>query len=165
MATVALGIGSNIDAENNIIGALNALKSRFGCFRLSSVYESRAVGFNGDNFLNLVVVLSTDMPLPELVAWLKALEDSHGRDRSKSKFSGRQLDIDVLLVDDLSGCIEGITLPRGEITENAFVLQPLAEVLPDFPHPLTGETFSELWMDYDRSRQKLWKVAFPWNNA
>ena len=83
---LTLSLGSNIDAPRNIRSALNSLTQRFGPLRLSSVYESEAVGFKGDNFLNLVAVTNTDLSLIVVQEYLKYLEISQGRDRQQENF-------------------------------------------------------------------------------
>lgn len=131
--------------------------------RCSTTFESQAVGFDGDNFLNLVVLAETDAELEDVSVFLKALEDELGRDRQQARFSGRTMDIDILLFGNDSGAAAGIELPRPEITENAFVLQPLAELLPDEIHAATGKPYRELWQDYDKSKQRLWPVETDWS--
>ena len=162
MTTLALSIGSNIDAVSNIRAALTALSAKFENMRCSTTFESQAVGFDGDNFLNLVVLADTDAVLEEVSVFLKGLEDELGRDRKQARFSGRTMDIDILLFGSESGAGSGIELPRPEITENAFVLQPLAELLPDEVHAATGKPYRELWQDYDKSKQRLWPVETDW---
>jgi len=144
VTTLALSIGSNIDAESNIRAAVNELRMEFENIRCSTIYESKAVGFDGDNFLNFVVLADTDKALTDVAAFLKHLEDRLGRDRQQVRFSGRTMDIDILLFGDESGVSCGIELPRPEITENAYVLQPLAELLPEALHPATGVSYGEL---------------------
>lgn len=163
MTTLTLSIGSNIDAASNIRAALDALSAKFENMRCSTTYESQAIGFDGDNFLNLVVLAETQASLEEVVEILKQIEDSLGRDRQQERFSGRTMDIDILLFGEQSGASSGIELPRAEITENAYVLQPLAELLPDVVHPPTGKTYATLWQDYDKSKQRLWPVATDWS--
>lgn len=162
MAEVFLSLGSNIDRERHIRAGLDALTEQFGELRVSRVFESEAVGFDSDDFYNLVVALYTDLPVGQLALRLREIEDANGRLRAGPKFSARTLDIDILLYDDLTGTIDGVKLPRGEIQKNAFVLQPLAELAPEHRHPLTGQTFAEMWAEYDKSKQKLWPVEFPW---
>lgn len=161
MAQVYVSIGSNIDRERHVCAALDALNREGRDLRISSVYESEAVGFDGAPFYNLVVGFETDWPLAELNRWLKQVEDHNGRDRAHPKFSARTLDIDVLLYDDLVGEHDGILLPRPEITENAFVLCPLAEIAPELEHPLLKQDYRSLWQSYQRD-QKLWPVDFDW---
>ena len=152
--TLALSLGSNIDAQRNIRLALDALASQFSALRLSSIYESESIGFAGDNFLNLVVAVETE--------FLKQLEESQGRDRTQAKFSSRPIDVDILFYGDDSGAALGIDLPRAEITRNAFVLLPLAELLPKTRHKPTGLTYEALWASYDKDSQKLWPIKFAW---
>ncbi len=161
MPRVYLGIGSNIDPQLHVALALDALAARFGSLCLSPVYESEAVGFAGDNFLNLVVGLDTTLSLDDLSRWLKALEARHGRTPQTPRFSARTLDLDILLYDDLAGDFGGIRLPRPEILANAFVLRPLADVAGDLRHPETGRCYADHWRDY-RNDQRLWPVSFSW---
>ena len=103
MPLLTLSLGSNIDAESNIRQAVSALRAQYPGLRCSSVYESEAVGFEGDNFLNLVAIVETDESLQDIQAWIKALEDAQGRDRSQAKFSSRSIDIDILTFGELCG--------------------------------------------------------------
>ena len=162
MTTLALSIGSNIDAESNIRAALDALNLEFENIRSSTTYESQAIGFDGDNFLNLVVLADTNKGLDDVTTFLKRLEDRLGRDRLQTRFSGRTMDVDILLYGNESGMFCGIELPRPEVTENAYVLQPLAQLLPDVVHPATGMSYLKLWQDYDKSKQRLWATEIDW---
>ena len=162
MPLLTLSLGSNIDADANIRRAVAELRARFPGLWCSAVYESESVGFEGDNFLNLVAVAETEKPLPDLLKEIKAIEDALGRDRSQPKFSSRCIDIDVLTYGELSGEHAGILLPRGEILEHAFVLQPLAEILPDMKHPSTGQTMSVHCDAFDKTGQQLWRRDFDW---
>jgi len=165
MARVYLSLGSNIERERHILAALDALAERFGPLQLSSVYESQAIGFDGDPFLNMVVGVDTDLTVGLLSNYLKSLEDLHGRRRDCPRYSGRTLDIDILTYDQCIGVVDGVTLPRGEILENAFVLWPLAELAPNEQHPQVGQSYGHLWQRYDRHSQKLWPVSFVWKGS
>lgn len=163
MVNVYLSLGSNIDAQKNIIAALDALQDDFGELKISSVFESEAVGFSGENFYNLVVAVSTALNVGELSQHLKDIEDANGRARCGPKFSARTLDIDILTYGNAVGNIDGVELPRAEILTNAFVLWPLAEVVaPGCQHPEVGHTYTQLWSDYDKASQKLWPIDFTW---
>ena len=164
MAQVFLSLGSNIEREKNIAGCLRLLQQAFSEFSASSVYESEAVGFDGDNFYNLVVGIHTDLPLGELAQYCRKVEDAFGRDRSEAKFGPRSLDIDILTYDNLLGTYDGIQLPRAEILENAFVLQPLAELAPQHVHPGTQQTYQVLWQQFNKPEQVLWVVPFGIDN-
>ena len=163
MARIYISIGSNIDAEHNIRIAVHALQEHYGKLILSSVYESESVGFEGDNFLNLVAGVNTDEDVYTVVAMLRKIEDDNGRDRSGPRFSPRTVDLDLLLYDDLVLKEEGLELPRDEITKNAFVLLPLEEIAPQLIHPLSDNTMCDLWMNFDKESQKLWQISFEFD--
>ncbi len=161
MPRVYLSLGSNIERERNIRGALRELEQRYGDLLVSPVYESEAVGFVGDPFYNLVVGIDTEKTVGVLAAELRAIEEAYGRDRHGPKFSARTLDIDILTYGNACGEIEGVRLPRTEILKNAFVLRPLSDIAPGDRHPETVRPFLEHWDAYDQSRQRLWVVDFP----
>ena len=126
MSIAWLGLGSNVNAENNIRAGIKELKNKFENVSLSPVYSSTAVGFDGDDFINLVARVETEMPPLELRGYLRDLEDRYGRKRNVPKFSDRVLDIDILLYDDLVLRSPVLDMPRGEIMKFAHVLKPLA---------------------------------------
>lgn len=161
MAKVFLGVGSNIDAPLHIKKALTALTSLFGALQVSPVYESESVGFSGNNFLNLVVAVDTQLSVGQLYESMRKIENAHGRDRTAPKFSGRTLDIDILLYDDFVGEVDGVTLPRDEIVKNAFVLKPLCDLVPEMVHPQSKKAIAQMWAEYDHQKQKLWQVELP----
>jgi 2-amino-4-hydroxy-6-hydroxymethyldihydropteridine diphosphokinase len=162
MALVFLGIGSNIERERYIVAGLDAMARLFGDFSHSSVYDGAAVGFEGQPFLNLVLCVETELELAELAKVLRAIELEHGRAVNATRYSARQLDIDILTYDDRVGMEGGVQLPRAEILYNAFVLQPLAEMAPDSVHPVAGKSYAQLWREYDQSSQQLQRVEFEW---
>lgn len=164
MNRVYLGIGSNIDREQHITAALDALQKTFGSLVISSVYESEAVGFAGDHFLNLVVGIDATMSVGELSACLRNIEHENGRARSSERFAARTLDIDILTFGNQSGKIDGIQLPRDEILKNAFVLLPLAEIAADEIHPTEKQSYAALWRAYSKN-QKLWAINFSWRDT
>lgn len=162
MTRVYLSFGSNIDREHNIRSGLDALARHFPQLVLSPVYESSAVGFDGEAFLNLVVAIDTELSVGELSAMLRAIEADHGRTRGEKKFASRTLDIDILTYGDAVGVIDGVELPRDEILKHAFVLKPLADIAPEERHPLLQKNYAELLAAKDFSSQSLWPVPFQW---
>ncbi len=162
MARIYLSIGSNIDRETNIRGGVADLKKAFGELLISRVYESESVGFEGDNFFNLVVACDSDLPVEEVSKTLRQIEADHGRTREGPRFSSRTLDIDLLTYDDLVTTDNGLELPRDEITKNAFVLWPLAEIAANETHPVLHQTYGEMWDNFDKEKQSLWPVDFQW---
>lgn len=162
MAIIYISIGSNQDAARQIRYGVQRLDEMFSHLKLSKVYESEAVGFDGDNFLNLVARAETQMTIAQVEQVFKAIEKEAGRRRDVPKFSDRALDIDLLLYDDVI-CQQPIRLPRGEVLHHAFVLQPLAEIEPQRKHPVVNKTYQELWQAFDKKeQQKLWAIEFDW---
>ncbi len=158
MSTVYISIGSNVDAEANIRAAIIALKAKYGVLSISIIYKNRAVGFDGDDFLNLVVGLETEQSIVDFVDSLHQIEAAQGRLRDTEKFSPRTLDMDLLLFGNEVYQSEKISVPRDEITRYAFVLQPLSELVPGYFHPIENKTISELWTSFDQSEQDMTPV-------
>ncbi|MFK2902739.1 2-amino-4-hydroxy-6-hydroxymethyldihydropteridine diphosphokinase [Dyella ginsengisoli] len=145
MARVYLSLGSNVEPRRHLIAALDELRARFGALAVSPAYRTRSVGFDGADFVNLAVGLDTDLSPQDLNDWLHALEDRHGRRRDVPRFSDRTLDLDIVFYDRL--VTEGpghLQIPRDEL-KHAFVLRPIADIAPQFAHPVTGRTMAELW--------------------
>jgi len=158
MATIFISIGSNINPHENISLALDDLASVFSNIVNSTYYESEAVGFDGDNFINLVTKAETDLDVLIVAEHLHKIEDQHGRDRSGPKFSSRVIDLDLLLYDDVVYENGKLHIPRDEILINAFVLWPLAEIAPEVRHPVEDKTYAELWQQFDKSAQAIWAI-------
>ena len=121
-----LSIGSNIDAQANIDFALLELNTIFSNSECSSIYQTKAEGFKGDDFLNLVFAGNIDMPFKDLNKKLKKIEDISGRKPNGPKFGPRTLDIDIILQLDNK---EEILFESDEIAKYEFVSQPLSEIV------------------------------------
>ncbi|VAW92424.1 2-amino-4-hydroxy-6-hydroxymethyldihydropteridinepyrophosphokinase [hydrothermal vent metagenome] len=151
MPRAYISIGSNVNAEDNIGAAIVALKKRYGDLTLSTVYKNKAVGFDGDDFLNLVVGLETEQSIIDFVEHLHCIEAAQGRARNiEKKFSSRTLDMDLLLYGNDVFYSDNISIPRDEIIRYAFVLQPLFELVPDYYHPTEKCTIAQLWSSFDK---------------
>lgn len=160
--TILISIGSNIEREHYTRQSVIALKAHFTDVALSSVYESEAVGFNGSPFYNLVARASTSLGIDEVCDTLKQIERDNGRVHTDKKFCARTLDLDLLTYDDVV-TRSPVVLPREEICHNAFVLWPLAELVPNHFHPETKKTYAQMWASFDKQKQRLWPIEFTWS--
>lgn len=164
MANVYLSIGSNIQRDLHISSGISALKKRYKTITCSPIYESVAVGFEGDNFYNLVTHFSTSDSIETVSNFLSKVEDENGRDRNGPKFGPRTLDLDLLLYDDQIIRSKKLTLPRPEIYINAFVLRPLADIAANVLDPIKKQTYQQLWSSFDQDKQKLWPIELELSN-
>lgn len=144
-ARVYLGLGSNVCPEENLRLGIRELRWRYGPLDLSPVYRSRAVGFAGDDFLNMVVGLDSTDGISDIRDQINRIHDLAGRERGAGRFTSRPLDIDLLLYDDEILRRPNCRLPRPDILRYGFVLRPLADLAPDLRHPETGHTMREHW--------------------
>ena len=158
MARVYLGLGSNIDAEKNLRLGLRELRRRFGDLRISKTYRNAAVGFEGEDFLNLAVELEADATPGDIHAQIEDIHEIAGRQRGSDRYSSRPLDIDLLLHGDMVLGEAPLRLPRPDVLEYSFVLRPLSELAPDYVHPETGKTLGEHWQEFDVASHPLTPV-------
>jgi len=155
VATVYLGIGSNIDPENNLRLAVSELRRRFGELTISPTYRSVAAGFDGPDFLNLVVGLESSETPGSIHEHIDEIHKLAGRQKGAARYSSRPLDIDLLLYDDLILDAPPVKLPRADVLKYSFVLRPLAEIAPDLRHPQTGRSLLHHWQDFDADSHPL----------
>ena len=164
MTRVYLGLGSNIRPEANVRLGVEELRKRFGAVDISPVYRAPAIGFDSDDFLNLVVAVDTELSAEAVLEEIEAIHDVAGRERDASnKWVARSLDIDLLLYGDLVSPERPLRVPRSDVLEYAFVLCPLAELAPDGVHPVTGRSFAEHWAAFGASGQPLTPVAMSFD--
>lgn len=152
---VYISLGSNIKPETHLRSALAALQLHFGEVACSPVYRSKAVGFSGADFLNLVVRVRTEMPLSVVQPLLHMIEEMNGRQRDAERFGPRTLDLDLLLYGDQVIDTDGMEIPRAEILSQAFVLKPLSDLAPDALHPVSQRSYAELWREFPQHSQAL----------
>ncbi|WP_299695039.1 2-amino-4-hydroxy-6-hydroxymethyldihydropteridine diphosphokinase [uncultured Vibrio sp.] len=160
MVDVYVSIGSNINREHHITESLKALNHRFAPLHISHFYDCEPVGFEGDNFLNLVVGFECDLPVGELAKVLHQIELENDRKRETKEYASRTMDIDILLYGNQVGMIDGVELPRGEITEYAFVLRPLVDIAAQQRHPTLDITYQQIWNKFDKLSQKTELIPF-----
>jgi 2-amino-4-hydroxy-6-hydroxymethyldihydropteridine diphosphokinase len=161
VARVYISIGSNIARERHIRAAVESLRERFGSLALSGIYESEPIGFEGENFYNLVAGFDTTETPEALIEDLHTIEQQLGRQRGLSRFASRTIDLDLLLYGNLVSTDSRLRLPRDEILEYACVLRPLAEIAPDERHPVTGISYRELWRRFPADSQPLTPADLP----
>ena len=131
MATALIGMGSNIDPERHLTEAATEIRARFPSCGFSAVYRSKAVGMEGDDFLNACCLIEGMPGREELVGWFKKLEDRHGRDRSEGSWKPRTLDLDLLVYDG--------TVVDDDLFRYPHVYVPASELVSmDFPTPENG---------------------------
>lgn len=149
MERVYLSIGSNLQPGQHIAAALAELREHFENVEVSPMYRSKAVGFDGPDFINAAIALDTDWEPERLNTWLHALEDRQGRQRDQPRYSSRTLDIDIVLFGDrvLAGA-GNLQVPRNEL-QYAFVLRPLLDLAPDLRNPATGARLDRQWPTAD----------------
>ena len=121
-----LSLGSNINAEKNLEFAVEELNKLLSNVESSSIHQTIAEGFEGDDFLNSVVCGNSELEFKDLNKKLKLIEDNAGRNRNSPKFSARTLDIDIVLQIDEN---DDILFESDEIQKYEFVSVPLKELI------------------------------------
>ena len=158
---VYVSAGSNIDPEYHLRTACRALAEEFGPLSISSVYRTKAVGFDGDDFLNLALSFPTNLDAHAVSDFRAGTEARAGRTRSETSFVPRTLDLDLLLYGDQILDGPAVRVPRPDILEYAFVLAPLAELAPGLRHPVDGRTMRELWADFAGDDEGIQRLPEP----
>ena len=153
---VFVSVGSNIAPEDNLRMACRELAADYGDLNLSSVYRNKAVGFEGDDFLNMVVGFNTAAQPEHLFAHMEQLHEQAGREYQENPFCSRTLDLDILLYGDLVR--RRLKLPHQDLEKYEFVLCPMVEVAPELRHPVSGKTMSQLWDGFDAETHPMQKV-------
>jgi 2-amino-4-hydroxy-6-hydroxymethyldihydropteridine diphosphokinase len=158
---VYVAAGSNVAPERHLAQALRELRAQFPGLRVSRAYRNRAVGFAGEDFINLVAGFDTELPLHALLERLRAIEEHCGRPRAAPRWAPRSMDLDVLLYGALVCAEPELKLPRPDLLRRAYMLGPLAELAPQVMHPTEQRTIGELWQAFDQQAHRLEPVTLP----
>ena len=159
MAKVYLVIGGNLgDREGYIEKTKCLIAERVGyILRYSSLYESEPWGFeHSQNFLNQVLIVDTQLSPAAILLEISFIEGILGRERNGHGYSPRTADIDILFYDQQIMLSPSLVIPHRFLHKRMFVLAPLAEVAPDFMHPLFSIPIRELLASCD-DKTKVWK--------
>jgi 2-amino-4-hydroxy-6-hydroxymethyldihydropteridine diphosphokinase len=156
---VYVAAGSNVEPQRHMSQAVAELEREFPGVRFSSWYRNRAVGFDGEDFINLVAGFATTLPVRAVLERLHAIEARCGRPRDAPRWAPRSMDLDVLLYGDLVCEEPGLNLPRPDLVKRAYMLGPLAELAPGVVHPTTKLSVGELWRRFDRDAHPLERLA------
>jgi 2-amino-4-hydroxy-6-hydroxymethyldihydropteridine diphosphokinase len=155
---VFVAAGSNVEPERNLERACAEIQHTWPDAHFSHAYRNVAVGFDGPDFINLVVGFSAAQPLDSVIARLRAIETQCGRPRFAPKWASRTMDLDVLLFGDRIEKTDDYTLPRPDLLKRPYMLGPLAEIAPQVMHPLAGRSIGELWREFDGGAHAMTRV-------
>ena len=157
MSLITISLGSNIEPQLNLEKATNEI-AKFATFeKTSKIYKSKSVGFEGNDFLNQVILCDVKFELEETYFKLKKIEKEMGRVKNVNKFSDRLIDLDLLTFNDEIS--EGkITLPHNDILKYSFVLVPFAEIYPEFIHPVNQKSIETLLKEKNSFLSEVEKI-------
>jgi 2-amino-4-hydroxy-6-hydroxymethyldihydropteridine diphosphokinase len=153
IAQVAIALGSNVgDRREHLEYGVSRLSACVSTLRVSPIRETEpfGVGEPQSPYLNAVAIGSTTLEPDALIAELMAIEQARGRTRPSPR-APRTLDMDLILFGDRVVDRPGLTLPHPRFRERLFVLEPLADLAPDWNDPVSGKTVRALLSHLRRS--------------
>jgi 2-amino-4-hydroxy-6-hydroxymethyldihydropteridine diphosphokinase len=165
VTTVLVAAGSNVEPVANLRRALDSLAARYPGLRCSRAYRNPAVGFEGEDFINLVVAFDTADEVGSVIERLHEAESLCGRPREAPKWAPRSMDLDILLFGDTVCDRPGLMLPRPDLVRRAYMLGPAAELAPGVIHPTLGATLAELWQGFEQASHPLQVVDIGWRGG
>lgn len=144
--TTYLSLGSNIpDRADNLSRAVNCITESVGTVTMQSpIYETQSWGYDDNDYLNMAIEVKTTLSPSDLLKTINKIESALGRVRSGNGYEARTIDIDILFYDNETIDLPLLTIPHPKIALRRFVLQPTADIAPDFVHPRMGKTIRQL---------------------
>ena len=144
--TIYLSLGSNIpDRAAHLSRATNCIAESIGTIIIkSSIYETQSWGYDDNDYLNMAIEVKTTLSPSDLLKATNKIEADLGRVRSGNGYEARTIDIDILFYYNESLDLPLLTIPHPKIALRRFVLQPMADIAPDFVHPTKGKTMAVL---------------------
>ena len=157
MSLITISLGSNIEPQLNLEKAILEIAKFSTLEKTSKIYKSKSMGFEGNDFLNQVILCEVKVNLEETYCKLKKIEKQMGRVKNVNKFSDRLIDLDLLTFNDEIS--EGkITLPHKDILKYSFVLVPFAEIYPEFVHPVNQKSIETLLKEKNSFLSEVEKI-------
>ena len=140
-----LSFGSNQGLKiDNLKTSIIYLKDKCNILSISPIYETLSLlRDNQENYYNLIVVISTNLSIFDLITFIHHIEQTMGRKRDKI-WASRIIDIDIIDYDNQVYSSPLVTVPHYGITERSFVLYPLKDVKPDYIHPVSSKSVSDM---------------------
>jgi 2-amino-4-hydroxy-6-hydroxymethyldihydropteridine diphosphokinase len=156
---VYVAAGSNVRPLDHLRAALKGLDAAYAPLQVSPAYRNKAVGFEGDDFINLVVAFDTEES-PQLVRErMQALERACGRPANAPKWAARTMDLDLLMYGHLISDEPGLVLPRPDLVRRPYMLKPMADLAPNEMHPTLGKSMAQLWKEFEGGLHEMMPVA------
>ena len=144
---VYIGLGSNIGNRlEHLQAAIDAIHYEIGSIiKISSCYQTPALGFDGDPFLNACIEVRTYLSPELLMSKLLQLEENQGRKRlNNGQYNARTIDLDILFYDNNIVENKLLSIPHPRLHQRRFVLQPMEEIASDFIHPNHHQTIAAI---------------------
>jgi 2-amino-4-hydroxy-6-hydroxymethyldihydropteridine diphosphokinase len=160
-ADVYVAAGSNVAPEQNLARACREIADTWPDAVFSRAYRNKAVGFDGPDFINMVLGFRTPDPIEKVLARLREIETLCGRPRNAPKWASRAMDLDVLMFGAHIAKTADYTLPRPDLLKRPYMLGPMAQIAPDVVHPTAGKTIGALWQEFDRDEHAMVPVELP----
>lgn len=166
MHQVFLGLGGNIgNKHENFCRAHQLISKKLGKIKaLSSIYETPPWGFHSEHvFWNQAIEIESILEALEILWRIKEIEESFGLKSKEQRYTNRAIDIDILYVDDAFFETESLIVPHPRLHERKFVLVPLAEIAPNFKHPLLRMSNLDL-LNHCKDQSIIRKIEAPESN-